>query len=323
MILIGEFKPNSKNRLILIYFWMGLVFSLFGCQESKGVTTNTPILTHTNGQAQYDEPPFVTETPLQEGKQNGDNANGVNPIDGAAVVYVPPGEFEMGAEPAHSFEICIQYRDGCDLTDFADEEPVHVVTLDGYWIYQNEVTNSNYRQCVEAGGCSFPAFTNFYNHTDYPDHPVVYVSWDASAVYCEWAGGRLPTEAEWEKAARGFDGRMFPWGEEEVACSHANLSGCSAEMTAPVGRSPMGASPYGALDMAGNVSEWVFDWYAPDYYSVSAEHNPIGPETGEMKVIRGGSWKNPGVGLRSTNRSANFPEVFSTGIGFRCVLDSN
>jgi iron(II)-dependent oxidoreductase len=116
---------------------------------------------------------------------------------------------------------------------------------------------------------------------------------------------------------------MFPWGEEEADCTLANLSGCSIEMTAPVGSLPIGASPYGVMDMAGNVSEWVADWYSPRYYFNSPDENPPGPETGEMKVIRGGSWKNPGVGLRSANRGANFPEVFSTGVGFRCVLDSN
>lgn len=244
----------------------------------------------------------------------------INPVDNAALVFIPEGGFEMGADPERSYEICLQYREGCRLEDFADEQPVHIVFLDAYWIYQEEVSNGLYRACVEIGVCSLPAFTDFYNQAEYADHPVVYVDWYAAASYCEWAGGRLPTEAEWEKAARGTDGRMFPWGEA-VSCEQANLSGCAVTMTMPGGSLPGGASPYGALEMAGNAAEWVADWYAPEYFQVSPESNPEGPPDGELKVIRGGSWKNPGVALRVTNRGGNYPEIFSTGIGFRCVID--
>jgi iron(II)-dependent oxidoreductase len=239
------------------------------------------------------------------------------------LAFIPRGAFEMGADAERSVEICLLYRDGCRAEDFADEEPVHLVELDSFWIYKHEVTNENYRLCVQSGVCGLPAFTDFYNHPDYADHPVVYVSWFAAEAYCEWAGGRLPTEAEWEKAARGNDGRIYPWGEEDVSCQLANLMGCSGEMTVSVGSYSSGASPYGVRDMAGNVAEWVADWYDPKYYDNSDDENPSGPETGEMKVIRGGSWKNPGVGLRSTNRGGNFPEVFSTGVGFRCVFESD
>jgi formylglycine-generating enzyme required for sulfatase activity len=286
-----------------------LVFGLilFGCSNPRGQDNLSTRQSTESGEGVLTQKAESTLLPR------------VNPNDEAALVFVPQGVFEMGAEPERSYEICLQYREGCQLEDFLDEQPVHQVMLDSYWIYDREVTNAMYRVCVEDGVCGLPAFTDFYNNQLYSDHPVVYVSWYAAAAYCEWAGGRLPTEAEWEKAARGTDGRMFPWGEL-ASCEQANLSGCSPEMTMVVGSLPGGASPYGVLDMAGNAAEWVSDWYEPEYYQNSLEENPHGPMTGELKVIRGGSWKNPGVGLRVTNRGGNYPEVFSTGIGFRCVV---
>jgi formylglycine-generating enzyme required for sulfatase activity len=245
----------------------------------------------------------------------------INPIDGADLVLVPAGSFEMGADPQLSYEICLEYRDNCKQEDFSDEQPVHRVWLDDFLIYRTEVSNRMYRICVESGGCELPTFTDFYNNEQFLDHPVVYISWYAASGYCAWAGGRLPSEAEWEKAARGDDRRMYPWGENVVDCLHANLDGCAEEMTMPVGVLEAGASPYGVLDMSGNAAEWVADWYDQEYYLVSPAENPQGPANGELKVIRGGSWKNPGVGLRVTNRGGNFPDVFSTGIGFRCVVE--
>jgi formylglycine-generating enzyme required for sulfatase activity len=322
---LSWFFPINKSRIIRHIFIAGLIFTCFGCQEGLGLTTLTPSLIHEQKETQTidNEAGETTQALTETRSENESSSSNINSIDGAELAFIPAGVFEMGADAARSFEICILYREGCDLGDFADEEPVHSVELDAFWIYRQEVTNANYRQCVLSGDCSLPAFTDFYNDPDYADHPVVYVNWDAAVAYCEWAGGWLPTEAEWEKSARGTDGRMFPWGEEGVDCALANLSGCLIEMTAPAGSLPSGASPYDVMDMAGNVSEWVADWYSLGYYLDSPSKNPTGPETGEMKVIRGGSWKNPGVGLRSTNRGANFPEVFSTGVGFRCVLESD
>ena len=198
----------------------------------------------------------------------------VNPVDGAEMVYVPAGEFLMGSE---------------DEDADSDEDPEHTVYLDAYWIYKHEVTNAQYRQCVDEGECDVPSNVNQFNNPDFDDHPVVFVSWYDADAYCQWAGGRLPTEAEWEKAARGTDGRKFPWGEESPTCSLAQFRDCSGE-TKPVGSFPAGASPYGALDMAGNVWEWVGDWYDGGYYSQSPSENPQGPDSGEYRVIRGGSW---------------------------------
>ena len=226
----------------------------------------------------------------------------------------------MGMDAEQSAAFCEASQTDCSVDEFADEEPVHPVELEAFWIYQTEVTTSQYRACVEAGACMPPALLEFYHDPLFDDHPVVYVDWYSAEAYCAYAGGRLPTEAEWEKAARGTDGRIFPWGDS-VECGKANLKGCTQGLTAPAGVFLEGASPYGVLDMAGNVGEWVADWYAPEYYQVSPSVNPTGPEEGEMRVARGGSWKNPLLGVRSTNRTANYPEVYSTGIGFRCVVE--
>ena len=227
----------------------------------------------------------------------------------------------MGADPQVGYQVCIESRAGCSLEDFLDEAPKHTVFLKGYWIYTYEVTNEQYRMCVAEKGCTEPAFTEFYNNPSYSDHPVVYVGWQAASQFCQWAGGRLPTEAEWEMAALGSTGWIFPWGDEPD-CTKANFSGCTfGEVTLPVGSYPLGASVFGVMDLAGNAAEWVADWYDPEYYAVSPVTNPAGPEDGKLKAARGGSWKNPAVGVRSSNRGANYPEVYSSGVGFRCVVD--
>lgn len=237
-----------------------------------------------------------------------------------SLILIPAGEFQMGALPEVGFQICVEIRQGCSLEDFVDEAPVHNIYLDDYWIFKYEVTNAFYLKCVEAGVCDEPIFTEFYYNPLYAEHPVVHVNWFAASQFCEWSGGRLPTEAEWEKAALGDTGWVYPWGDE-ADCEKANFSGCNFdEVTLPVGSYPDGASVFGVMDMAGNAAEWIFDWYDPEYYSVSPMENPEGPADGELRSARGGSWKNPTVGIRSTNRGGNFPEVFSSGVGFRCVV---
>jgi iron(II)-dependent oxidoreductase len=237
------------------------------------------------------------------------------------LVFVPAGEFEMGADAQEGYQICLESREGCDLDDFTDESPKHLVYLSEYWIFKFEVTNDDYRECVSAGSCAAPAFMEFYNNDFYAQHPVVHVDWFSASDFCEWAGGRLPTEAEWEKAAVGTTGWIFPWGDE-ADCDRGNFSGCNfGEVTLPIGSYPDWASVYGVMDMAGNAAEWTADWYDAAYYADSAYDNPSGPEEGTLRSARGGSWKNPAVGVRSANRGGNYPEVFSSGVGFRCVLD--
>jgi formylglycine-generating enzyme required for sulfatase activity len=163
----------------------------------------------------------------------------------------------------------------------------------------------------------------YYGTSQYADFPVIFVDWYMAKAYCDWAGRRLPSEAEWEKAARGTDGRIYPWGNK-LSCKQANYNyngkngGCVGDTTA-VGSYPSGASPYGAMDMAGNVSEWVNDWFSDTYYQHSPLRNPSGPTSGDQRVLRGSSWNDLPVDVRSTFRSRSDPDVkASSVIGFRC-----
>jgi formylglycine-generating enzyme required for sulfatase activity len=227
------------------------------------------------------------------------------PADGAVMVYVPAGEFLMGSSD--------------DDPDAApDEKPQHTVYLDAFWIDKTEVTNAQYRKCVEAGACEEPRCWDDDRYSA-PDQPVVCVTREAAQAYAVWAGGRLPTEAQWEKAARGTDGRIYPWGDSALDCTKANCGRC-AEGPLPVGSHPDGASPYGVLDMAGNVWEWVADWYAEDYYSRSPDRNPQGPDTGDHLVWRGGSFGSKERDVRCAVRSGDGPCYRYWSLGLRVVL---
>jgi formylglycine-generating enzyme required for sulfatase activity len=219
----------------------------------------------------------------------------------ASMVFVPPGEFILGER---------------------------TVFLDSFWIDKTEVTNAMYARCVDAGGCSAPRSNRsntrdrYYGNAEFDDYPVIYVSWEDANNYCTWAGGRLPTEAEWEKAARGLDARPFPWGDEDPTGTDGLLN-FRTQDTREVGSYPNGASPYGALDMAGNVSEWVADWLSMDDYFNPPASNPQGPDSGEYRVWRGGSWANTSTDrVRTYSRTGNLPTDASGGIGFRCARDA-
>jgi formylglycine-generating enzyme required for sulfatase activity len=216
-----------------------------------------------------------------------------------AMVAVPAGAFSMGA----------------DLDRPGDESPRHSVTLPAFRIDLYEVTNARYRKCVNSAACSEPADLRFFDDTRAADHPVVFVSWYQADAYCRWLDGRLPTEAEWEKAARGTQGRAYPWGNRPSA-DKLN-AGLRFEGTRPVGSYPAGASPYGALDMAGNVWEWTADWYLA-YAGSEFQTNLFGEK---YKVVRGGSWNHPIQDARSFHRDIAHPARTLLVVGFRCAAD--
>ncbi len=198
-----------------------------------------------------------------------------------------------------------------------DERPEHTVALESFWIGQTEVTNAQYARCVDAGACTPPRATEWRN-ADRTEHPVTHVDWGQARAYALWAGGRLPTEAEWEKAARGTDGRIFPW--VDVVTNDQRLNFDSPQGTVPVGNYLAGASPYGALDMAGNVEEWVADWYAPDYYAQSPSRSPLGPASGLFRGVRGGSFNSSRGDVRTTRRGRALPDTAFENVGFRILI---
>ena len=253
----------------------------------------------------------------------------VSPKDDMVMMYVPSGEFVMGSKDTDGDLIL----DGF-LASRDDEKPQHTVLLDAFWIDRTEVTNAQYARCVAQGACKEPnnksSFTRdfYFDNPEFSEYPVIFVSWQDAVTYCTWAGRRLATEAEWEKAARGLDtAHIYPWGYATPNCKLANIVDPSAWKhcvgdTSAVGSYPDGASPYDVLDMAGNVSEWVNDVYQSDYYSVSVYANPSGPSSGNVMVTRGGSWGPDWYSVRVAHRNPHSNDFGTPLIGIRCAANA-
>ena len=234
-------------------------------------------------------------------------------------VEVPAGEFIMGCD-----------IDKDPVCEFAPDEAIHTVYLDKFAIDKYEVTFRRYQKCVDAGICTPPAVGGALNY-GWPNtemFPVNGVTWHQAKTFCEFEQRRLPTEAEWEKAARGTEANTYPWGEQAPSCELAVIDGpnagelgCKTGNTFNVGSKPAGASPYGAMDMAGNLWEWTADWHDANYYQQSPNYNPKGPSTGLYKTARGGDFfTRRGFEIRTTSRFPYEPSDYSIAVGFRCAV---
>jgi len=286
-----------KKKQALFSAGILLVFLLPACAGIPSAGTDTPTLTLV---------PIVTDTvvpTLVPIKLSGPAAGTIMSwMDGSSLVYVPAGQFNMGAS-------------GVD-------NPSHTVSLSAYWITRTKITNRMYALCVGVGVCSPPALVVggiVYSNPVYGDHPLVGVNWEQANAYCGWAGGRLPTEAEWEKAARGPGGQTYPWGNEAPSCDLLNYAGC-VNSTSSVIAYPESASPYLALDMAGNAFEWVADWYDASYYATSPIQDPIGAESGVYRVIRGSGYESDSSQIASAIRRPADPNTPRRDVGFRCMV---
>ena len=327
-------SEKRKNKTGLFLFVLLVLFLTPGCSSlALKETSATASMTETSVSASLptDIPTFTPEPLPTITPTPGIGSVRISGKDGMTLVYVPEGQFLMGTEDYWQ----------------KDESPQHSVYLDAYWIDRNEVTNAMFAAFLnDQGNQEIPSAASYEEKTWYDDnpafaqiaqmdgiwvvldgldnYPAVDMSYYGAKAYCEWVGRRLPTEAEWEKAARGTDERLYPWGNEEPTPELANYNGDVGHSTEVGSYSPAGDSPYGAWDMAGNVAEFVSDWYGEDYYAISPYQNPAGPETGPNVIYRGGAWDGYSVHIRTVLRAAYYiggsSSIYS---GFRCALDAD
>ena len=287
-----------KTPILLPLFVILLIFAASGCKPDMVAPMATP-----------------TKEPASGGPSLGDTR--IRSSDGMLMVYVPAGEFEKG------------------IADIPLERPAHTVALDSFWIDRTEVSNAQFQRCVEAGRCDQPSCWKdndlIRDNDDFggPEQPVVCVDWYQARTYCEWTGGRLPTEAQWEYTARGPEGLEYPWGNEfdgtklnycDVNCPKKYADedfNDGYAYTAPVGSYPDGASWCGALDMGGNVREWTQDWFGE--YPSERQVNPTGPTSGIQRGVRGGAWDGLLFDTRNTVREGGRENLEFYWLGFRCA----
>lgn len=322
------------NRHVRLTILTVLIAALHGsmwpylaqARESR-LVKQSPVPTSSARMTKSDSPTAPHKSPAHDGESksaektkpagNGSAAHHPDPFphgimgkDGAPMVLVPAGEFTMGSDKGDE-----------------DEFPVHHVVLNAYYIDKFEVTNGRFAKFVEAIHSEPPwGFADKDTPVVHADRPVRWVSWMDAMGYCLWAGKRLPTEAEWEKAARGTDGRVYPWGNDSPTPVHAvyGLKDGGEDTISVIGDRDKGQSPYGAYDLAGNLYEWVMDWYGEDYYlnfAGTPAINPRGPAEGTAKVQRGGSYVNSPYRLRSSFRTKGDPTEQNPNVGFRCAQD--
>ena len=287
--------------------------------ESKPSTKPSSAATEGSGKEQVGPSGTTPPKPPAKAAHPPNNASGVKPAlmpqlpaeitgkDGVPMVLIPAGEFTMGSDKGDD-----------------DEQPIHKVFLDGFYLDKFEVTNGRFAKFVEAIQSEPPwGFDDKETPVLHADKPVRWVNWMDAMGYCLWAGKRLPTEAEWEKAARGTDARIYPWGNDPPTPAHAvfGLKEGGADTVSAVGNREKGKSPYGVHDLAGNLYEWTLDWYDDQFYTKIIAINPRGPEEGTAKVQRGGSYINNPYRLRSTFRTKGDPTEHDPNVGFRCAQD--
>lgn len=310
-----------KKTLLLFFCLISApFFILTACAKAAPITSPIP-LSETPFPSTNITTPQPTETIIPP-PTFGIGSTTISEKDGAALVYVPEGEFLMGANYGPS--------DLYGSPSFIDNQPRHLVTLNAFWIDQTEVTNQQYAICVANGACKQPSSvksptrSSYYGNPEFDNHPVIYVDWFMANTFCEWAGRRLPTEAEWEKAARGESAFIYPWGNDAPNDTLLNYDSPIRDTT-EVGKYPGGKSVYGAYDMAGNVWEWVNDWYGANYYQNSPSSNPTGPNSGDYggRGLRGGSWYFEDGSLRSIFRFGVIPVDFLVRSDLRSWLVSD
>ena len=279
--------------------------------EASATSTSQPIV-EVISQPTKTDTPSPTAASVLPTPTLGIGSAVISDKDNMTLLYIPVGMFTMGSD-----------NNNAPL----NERPAHQVYLDAYWIDQTEVTNKMYELCVSTGACKAPQTINsataflYYENIAFNNFPVIYVDWNMAYTYCGWAGRRLPTEAEWEKAARGADGRIYPWGNAAPDSTLLNFKG-NVQDTSSVKSYEAGKSPYGVYDMLGNVWEWVNDWYGEMYYQNSPATNPKGPNSGTAHVDRGGSWLKEDPAFTVSTRDNSGPGFTSLNLGFRCAMSA-